>query len=292
MHQKCLKGDEYVSSSGSVVRAKMPQPVNCERCRFKCGSRIDEDTRQEIRTAYYMLANYERQKDFLVSNVVELQPKVMVLESAKHHTTSRSYYLPTNVGKVRVCQKFFCATLELKPRSVRKYLEVRAQNHVVVAGLADRRGRHEPSSKTSAWKCDLIRKHIAKYPSVESHYCRSNSTCQYLDAGLGISKMYDHFKEFWQTEVNESGSQTGIESRQSRWHQMEVEELYGSESSEYVPRNMLAPPSEKIYRHIFCTEFNLRFFKPKKDQCSECVSYASSTLAEKQAQSSSHEQKL
>ena len=31
------------------------------------------------------------------------------------------------------------------------------------------------------------------------------------------------------------------------------------------------PVSEAIYRQIFCTEFNLSFFKPKKDVCDKCA---------------------
>jgi len=33
------------------------------------------------------------------------------------------------------------------------------------------------------------------------------------------------------------------------------------------------PISAAIYRKVFCTEFNLSFFKPKKDQCSVCSTY-------------------
>lgn len=37
---------------------------------------------------------------------------------------------------------------------------------------------------------------------------------------------------------------------------------------------------EKKYREIFCSEYNLSFFKPKKDQCSICTLYEMKTKQE------------
>lgn len=30
---------------------------------------------------------------------------------------------------------------------------------------------------------------------------------------------------------------------------------------------------EHVYRHVFCTEYNMSFHKPKKDQCLTCHKY-------------------
>ena len=35
----------------------------------------------------------------------------------------------------------------------------------------------------------------------------------------------------------------------------------------------IEPVKEGKYRQIFCDDFNLSFFKPKKDQCSLCAKY-------------------
>ena len=38
--------------------------------------------------------------------------------------------------------------------------------------------------------------------------------------------------------------------------------------------NDLKPISEGVYRKIFCENYNLGFFKPKKDACEKCEGYA------------------
>jgi hypothetical protein len=39
--------------------------------------------------------------------------------------------------------------------------------------------------------------------------------------------------------------------------------------------------SEAVYRNIFCTEYNLSFFHPKKDQCPLCNLYDTSRIEDR-----------
>ena len=68
---------------------------------------------------------------------------------------------------------------------------------------------------------------------MESHYCRSNSTKQYLDSNLNIKTMYRQY--------------------QDKCAEMER-----------------APLKFKMYHSIFYNEYNYSFHKPKKDICSIC----------------------
>lgn len=78
-----------------------------------------------------------------------------------------------------------------------------------------------------------IREHIQSFPTVMSHYCRSSTQRKYLSSDLSLSKMYRLFKE---KHPEESVVQ-------------------------------------ETYRQIFVGEFNLSFYKPKKDQCLTCRQY-------------------
>jgi len=40
-------------------------------------------------------------------------------------------------------------------------------------------------------------------------------------------------------------------------------------------------PQLTVYRNIFCTNFNLSFFKPKKYQCAACDRYITASLEDK-----------
>jgi hypothetical protein len=47
--------------------------------------------------------------------------------------------------------------------------------------------------------------------------------------------------------------------------------LYVEQCAEADPP--MQPVKEKVYRNIFCNDFNYAFFHPKKDQCSTCSKY-------------------
>ena len=230
---------KYRGVPGSAtVPAKAPQKCNCVKCRFKCCQNFPEDVREAICRDFYKLGDYSRQKDYIVSHVVEVKPKYRLLTSNKPHQISRAYYLSANGVRHRVCSNFFVKTLDIKLRGVQKFLSVN-QDCTTVGSVPDRRGKHSPPNKTKRWKTDLIRQHISLFPTMESHYCRSTTKRKYLDSKLTIAKMYEQFRTFFE------------------------QKLPSDESDREVP-------SENVYRDIFCTEFNLGFFIPKKDQCALC----------------------
>ena len=87
--------------------------------------------------------------------------------------------------------------------------------------------------------------HIKSFDTVESHYCRKNSTKMYLPGNLNVMKMYQMFQA----------------------HCLE---------------NGIECVSEKIYRNIFNKNFNLSFQRPLKDRCDFCTSYSFSSEQEKE----------
>ena len=100
----------------------------------------------------------------------------------------------------------------------------------------DQRGRHTPHNKTSDDRTNFVKQHIESFPTMESHYTRKDTHRRYLESSLNIRKKYNWYKEKCAQE-NEM------------------------------------PLSERKYRDIFCSEYNLSFFSPKKDQCSQCNAY-------------------
>ncbi|CAG9823943.1 unnamed protein product [Phaedon cochleariae] len=109
----------------------------------------------------------------------------------------------------------------------------------------DKRGKHQPSNKLPQNVEKFIRNQILNFPAVESHYCRKSSGKKYLDSSLNISIMYRMYKELCSTE------------------------------------NVQIVTFEK-YRQIF-SEYNLGFFKPKKDQCKKCLEFENMSEEEKKA---------
>ena len=90
-----------------------------------------------------------------------------------------------------------------------------------------------PANKTTNKAVDhLVKEHINSFPLVESHYIRKTIKRKYQSPGLSMQKMYDLYIEYCKAKDD-------------------------------------IPVKSKVHRKIFCTEFNISFHTPKKDQCLE-----------------------
>ena len=105
-------GQKYTSSTGKDVPACKMQNSGC-RCRYKCASSVAEDIRQKIFNEYWGTTSRERQWDFIASLTKEEAPKFMRQGTDKHQSVSRTFFLPANDTKVRVCKAYFLSTLSI-----------------------------------------------------------------------------------------------------------------------------------------------------------------------------------
>ena len=132
------------------------------------------------------------------------------------------YYVQCSSGmSVRVCRKAF-----LRIHAVSGGCVDRALKSFVEAGGSpqlDKRGRHEPGSKTPEEAISYVKQHISSFPQYESHYSRTdNPNRKYLSPDLMVAKMYSMYKE--------KSANDGKE-----------------------------PVSEWLYRRVFSENFNLAF---------------------------------
>lgn len=230
LRSQCLPYKNYKKVE---QRPKAPKPSDC-KCKNNCSQNFTEEDRINICKTYWGLANYSRQKDFILMNVSANPPQRVYVNAKRKRTVSRSYSFQLAERKIKVCEKFFKATLCISNGPI-----IKALTSVGSAGNYegdDRRGKHEPYNKTKQEDVDFVKQHIQAFPTMESHYCRKTSSKSYLDSTLTISKMYELYEETCRTATK-------------------------------------SPVSINVYRKIFCTEYNLDFHKPKKDQCLLCHKY-------------------
>ena len=136
--------------------------------------------------------------------------------------------------KVQECVRiFFIKTLCIGKKTVETALRKNANKSTP---LMDRRGKHQPHNRTPDTEKDTVRQHIEFFPTVESHYTRKDTDRKYLSSNLSIRKMHDLYR-------------TGCMEK----HKILV--------------------TEKVYRQVFCNEYNISFHRPKKDQCVTCNQY-------------------
>ncbi|MES9881873.1 MAG: hypothetical protein ABW185_13425 [Sedimenticola sp.] len=153
--------------------------------------------------------------------------------------TANTYYLPAEGTRMHVCKNFFLKTLDIGQKTVSYALKNKQCGAYV--GL-DKRGKDAPGNKKADIDIQFIKSHIESFPRMESHYTRKDTKREYLAADLTIRKMFT---------------------------------LYG----EKCKACGVTPVAEKKYRDVFCTQYNLSFFHPKKDKCSICTIYETKKAA-------------
>ncbi|VEN46923.1 unnamed protein product [Callosobruchus maculatus] len=123
-------------------------------------------------------------------------------------------------------------------RNVMKNLRMEALKKSSAYGVVepDQRGKKAPPQKKSEATINLIRDHIRSLPLVASHYCRSTTKRKYLPSGLSENRLYLDYKDYC--------AELGV-----------------------------TPEKASFYKHIFTSEFNIGFHRPKKDQCDYCTEF-------------------
>lgn len=221
---------------------KVPREINCQNCLFKCSTNFCEEDRKLICSNYWKMS-YMHQKDFILGCVKAAKPKCQRIRTGTgtKKLSSRKYFFKKGNVQLQVCKMFFLKTLHISHGPVDKAL--RGVNEMGIFENPDKRGLNTPPNKTSDEMIQKVKTHIEGFPTMESHYCRKSSQRKYLDPSLSIAKMY---------------------------------ELYVEECSRGNEKYV----SEITYRRIFGTNYNLSFFKPKKDQCAFCEKFKNKFVSE------------
>ncbi|KAI4465998.1 dna-directed rna polymerases i ii and iii subunit rpabc2 [Holotrichia oblita] len=192
MKEKRSMGQPYRSTKGILRPAKTPKPA--DGCKFKCTTKFSDEERKSICNDYWKL-DYCRQKDFILSCVVNTPPKCHRIRTGTGvpKTSSRKYHLKRNSDCIQVCKAFFLGTLSISHDPIDN--AIAGVNNNGLFNAVDKRGRKTPSNKTPDQDIQRIKNHIESFPTMESHYCRKNTKRQYLDPSLSITKLYDLLKD-------------------------------------------------------------------------------------------------
>nr|CAI5823299.1 unnamed protein product [Callosobruchus analis] len=257
-------GQKYKDWKGNV-HPKRQLKSACTSCRQKCNDKFSEEERKQIFENYWQLGDVIRQRDFITKQVdmtekartrlrkqngnssdeeVEAEAK---RERKKVFSFNYTFY---NRGKrTAVCKTFFLNTLGISAQVVKTVFQKMGSTGIVGE---DRRGRVCKNSKLSDSVKQSVRDHINLFKTVESHYCRKNTSKRFLPPTLNVSKMYNMYLE-------------------------------------YCEQSNIKPAPECTYRVIFNTEFNFSLFIPKKDVCDICHRYDEGT-AEARSEMEKHYQ--
>lgn len=131
----------------------------------------------------------------------------------------------------RVCKPFFLKTFDI---SNRRFTTVCEKTSSLGICKTDKRGKASSVNKINQETRNAVIQHIRMFPKYKSHYSRKdNMNTRYLSPDLNIAKLLKLYKE-------------------------------------YCEENNHVAVKLSYYRHVFNTEFNLRFHRPHTDTCSTC----------------------
>lgn len=234
------QGKEYTTQvKKTKMSAKKLGPLcnlsYCQHLKRDC-YKFDEESRQIIFEEYWSQGDIQRQREFVARHVEKTETLRKTAGVNSRRKLTFKYYLTLNGVRVNVCRFLFLNTLSITERVLRTAVQKVAGSGVV---MKDKRGgRPQSKQELDARFRDLCIKHIDRFPRVESHYCRENSTREYLHSDLTLKKMYRMF----------------------------IGTLEGNPMK----------PSFSTYKRVFKGK-NLSFHRPKKDQCSLCLTYYNGT---------------
>ena len=211
---------------------------------------VDEERRQDINRSYYNMSSLEEQRQWISRHVKSKEPNMAGGDSRK--TRSIEYYLPSDVSGdvVRVCRVMFLNTVNVAERQVRTTLE----KLTTTGNLQpeNRGGRPQVQQQRDERVRRLVKSHIDRFPRTESHYCRADTTFEYLSSESTLTKMFKMYLD------------------------------------EHTPEDAI---SFSFYFRVF-RKLNLKFTRPKKDLCGICEGFRNGTEEEKAALRTKYEKHI
>lgn len=241
-------GAAHISLRGKSVEARSMGGGCPPTCRRNCHANITHEQRLRIFQTFWALKDHTRQWDFIVRHVkrVEIRqrrdPTEDKADAFRKHSYIYNLYNPDNISEtISVCQTMFLATLSVSVTYVKTAFIRLDKSEGKISPI--KMGKIKKKTPASVALDNSVVEHIKSYPTVESHYCRERTKRQYLDEHLSVSRMYRMYI-----------IKRGNKQRNATLAQ---------------------------YREIFNTKFNLSFFKPKKDQCPDCLAWNNMTESEK-----------
>lgn len=227
--KKVKKSKTYNSGTKKIGQISVQRTLGprCECKRKEC-AKISEVARQRLLNVFWSETSDKKfRQNYINTHTTQHQKKSAATGAKRKRGNHIEYFLTVDTTTYKVCQKFFLSTLNVSTRMILYNLE-RSKD-----GVRIQPAKRKPHNKISEEIHRSVSEHIRSFPSVESHYCRSDTKRNYLESQLNIREMH---------------------------------RLYKAQSANNTAR-------EHYYRQVFNTEFNLGFHKPSKDQCDACDTF-------------------
>lgn len=197
----------------------------------------------------FWLMKWEQKQMYICSLVEEtgIKQRKVDAESSRRQQSCK-YFLITAKGKrLQVCHKMFLGTFSLNEKMVRDWIDSKEDFGLRENPLAIQKRKNASRQKSEANQILLERKirlltFLIDYPKLESHYCRKDTE-----------------KEYFETT-----------------HQT-LTDLY-KQYADLCKQDDSLPLSFPVFSGTL-KNLNFCIFKPRKDQCDQCIGYKTGNLS-------------
>lgn len=196
--RKRQAGEEYTIVKGNTQpQRKIKITKDCHgQCKFSCAKKFSKDEQESIFNDFWKLTDIEKAHFYSITTERNQKKRKRTNNEHSRKNFSFRYFFNKDEVKSRVCKKFYLGTLDISQKRVANYHKKAAQNVFI-----DRRGVHTKRSIPEETKA-YIREHINSFPRMPSHYCRSNTKKEYLEAELTLARMYNLYVEKCQEKIS------------------------------------------------------------------------------------------
>lgn len=218
----------------------------CLKTKRGCSQFTDKERQDIFDTFWKTMTSWDMRRS-VVATLIDIIEAKKQKESSRRSSTFY-YHLKKNSKKILVCKRMFLSTLGLNEWMVRHWCLSDHKNTGMHSVDSDNKTPlRSRVTKTKLSSKVFMKEFLISLPKMPSHYCRASSSKTYLEPvfqGLG-----DLYREY--------------------------EKRCLADNVIHLSRSVL---SKQVKRQ------NIALFRPKKDQCDFCLSYASGHVSEKEYQ--------
>lgn len=159
-------GMEYVNSKNIVVPARqIKSRCEGEKCLFQC-KKIDEEQRRTLFKEFWELGNLVDQWSYVARCMVPLQGRYRLSHEGRCRALNNAFYFEVDGFKIRVCKKFFMATLDIGSKLIEN-----VQKRIIAGFIPeDQRGKHDKKPRPKL-KNDQYEKTITASSNGSKNFC-------------------------------------------------------------------------------------------------------------------------
>uniref|UniRef100_A0A0K8SL42 Uncharacterized protein n=2 Tax=Lygus hesperus TaxID=30085 RepID=A0A0K8SL42_LYGHE len=164
--------------------------------------KISEEERMEIFSRFWQIGDLMLQREFVRSNITEVNRSLDLPNSAAR-STNQAFYLETENGRLANMQEIFYSHPGDQPQMDLYYQEENNNGFLE----EDLRGRHNNRKKVDTEILSDMRAHIQSIPRIQSHYLREQTSKEYIEGNKTIRSIYRDYVDFCKEKSKPYGSE-------------------------------------------------------------------------------------